>query len=221
MSEFGTLRARGIAMPQLQRWMRTHAKRRRSRGENLRALLLGCFLASALFGLTTYWVGLEVEEQRADMSDKFDFIKASVLAYAMSGSMEGNGIPRLPCPDLTGDGRAEYACGPDELEGYVPWQTLGLDREETINDWGIPVICKIDRPNAHACAGNLPRRGSLILTRQFEDQDTRSTVNAIFVLQSVKPKLGGKTGLTYVDAGTGGLFMGLCQNSQTLQSVNF
>lgn len=221
MSEFGTLRARGTAMPQLRSWMRSHAKRRRTAGENIRALLLGCFLASGLFGLTTYWVGLTVEEQRADMGDQFDFIKATLLAHAMSSAMQENGLPRVPCPDLNGDGVAEYSCGPGELEGYVPWKTLGLDPAETVNAWGIPVTYKIDRPNAHTCAGRLPRSGNLIMTRQYEGQETRSQVNAVFVLQSFKPKPRGRTGLTYIDAGTGSLFLGLCQNADTMGTVSF
>ncbi|NKB44785.1 MAG: hypothetical protein GKS03_10965 [Alphaproteobacteria bacterium] len=221
MSDFGPLRTRGIAMPQLQRWMRTHAKRHRTRRENVRALLLGSFLASALFGLTTYWVGLNVEERRADMADQFAFIKAAVLAHAMSGVMEENGTPLLPCPDLTGDGQAAFSCGRNELEGYVPWRTLGIDQEETLNDWGLPVVYKIDRPNAHTCAGRLPRRGNLIYTRQFEGEEMRRVVNAVFILQSYKPKARGRTGLTYIDAGTGGLFLGLCQNSEFMRTVQF
>lgn len=220
MPEFGSLRSQGIAMPQLQRWMRTHAKRNRTRKENVRALLLGSFLASALFGLTTYWVGLNVEERRADMEDQFAFIKAAVLAHAMSGVME-SGTAILPCPDLNGDGLAATSCGPDELEGNVPWRTLGIDQEETINDWNIPVVYKIDRPNANTCAGRLPRRGNLILTRQFEQDQLRSIVNAVFILQSYKPKPRGKIGITYVDAGTGGLFLGLCQNVEIMRSVRF
>lgn len=220
MPEFGSLRSRGIAMPQLQRWMRTHAKRSGSRTESVRVLLLGSFVASALFGLTTYWVGLNVEEQRADMADQFSFIKAAVLAHAMSGVME-SGTPLLPCPDLTGDGEAAYSCGTDELEGNVPWRTLGIDQEETVNDWGIPVVYKIDRPNANICAGRLPRRGSLIFTKQFEDDQLRTAVNAVFILQSHKPKPRGRVGITFVDAGTGGLFLGLCQNVQYMRTVQF
>jgi hypothetical protein len=220
MQEFGSLRSRGIAMPQLQRWMRTHAKRSGARTESIRGLLLGSFVASALFGLTTYWVGLNVEEQRADMADQFSFIKAAVLAHAMSGVME-SGTPILPCPDLTGDGQAAYSCGTDELEGSVPWLTLGIDREETINDWGIPVVYKIDRPNANICAGRLPRRGGLIFTKQFEEEQLRTIVNAVFILQSHKPKPRGRVGLTFVDAGTGGLFIGLCQNVEYMRAVQF
>lgn len=220
MPEFGSLRAHGIAMPQLQRWMRTHTKRSGGRGESIRVLLLGSFVASALFGLTTYWVGLNVEEQRADMADQFAFIKAAVLAHAMSGAME-SGTPVLPCPDLTGDGQAAYTCGTDELEGSVPWRTLGIDQEETVNDWGIPVVYKIDRPNANTCAGPLPRRGGLIFTKQFEGDQLRTAVNAVFILQSHKPKPRGRVGITFVDAGTGGLFLGLCQNVEYMRTVQF
>lgn len=225
MSKFGNLlaggRAGGLAMPQLQRYMRSHTKRRRSHGENLRALLFGCFLASSMFGLTTYWLGLNIQEQRADMGDQFDFIKAAVLAHSMGGAMSPDGTPRIPCPDLTGDGVAAEVCGPGELEGYVPWRTLGIGADETVNAWGIPVIYKVDRPNANTCAGRLPRRGSLILTRQFENEDRRSMVNAVFVLQSLKPTPRGKTDLTYLDAGTGGLFIGLCQNADAMDSYFF
>lgn len=160
-------------MPHLQRWMQSHAKRQRTRHENGKALLLGSFLAGALFGLTTYWVGLNVEERRADMADQFAFIKAAVLAHTMSRIMEGNGAPVLPCPDLTGDGQGAVTCGLSQLEGYVLWVTLGIDQEETVNDWGLPVIYKIDRPNANPCAGRLPRRGNLLFTRQFEGEEMR------------------------------------------------
>ncbi|MBT4739375.1 MAG: hypothetical protein HOO09_03240 [Rhodospirillaceae bacterium] len=221
MSDFGPKRSGGIAMPQLQRWMRSHAKRNRTRKENIRALLLGSFLASVFFGLTTYWVGLNVEERRADMADQFSFIKAAVLAHVMSGVMEENGTPLLPCPDLTGDGRAAISCGASELDGYVPWFTLGIDQEATINDWGLPVIYKIDRPNAHTCAGRLPRRGNLIFTRQFEGEELSRVLNAVFILQSYKPKARGKSGLNFVDAGTSGLFLGLCQNSEIMRTVQF
>lgn len=208
-------------MPQLQRYMRAHTKRRRSRSENVRALLFGCFLAGGMFGLTTYWVGLTVEERRADMGGEFDFIKAAVLAHSMGGVMGPEGTSRIPCPDLSGDGIAAESCGPGELEGYVPWRTLGIQESETINDWGIPVIYKIDRPNANTCAGRLPRRGSLVLTRQFEQDDIRTMVNAVFVLQSLKPTPRGNSDLTYLDAGTGGLFIGLCQNVEAMRTINF
>lgn len=208
-------------MPHLQRYMRAHSKRRRSHGENLRALVFGCFLAGGLFGLTTYWIGLTVEERRADMGDQFNFIKAAVLAHSMGGVMSPAGSSRIPCPDLTGDGVAAQSCGPGELEGYVPWRTLGIAKSETINAWGIPVIYKIDRPNANTCAGRLPRRGGLILTRQFEQEDVRTMVNAVFVLQSLKPTPRGKSDLTYLDAGTGGLFIGLCQNAEAMRTYRF
>ncbi len=135
----------------------------------------------------------------------------------MAGAMS----PRLPCPDLNGNGRAAYTCGPDELEGYVPWRTLGIDKEESLNAWGVPVVYKIDRPNADTCSGRLPRRGNLFLTRYINQQDSRSTLNAVFILQSLKPNRKGTVDLTYVDAGTGSLFMGLCQNAEFMQTVQF
>lgn len=217
----GNPRVGGIAMPQLQRYMRAHSKRRRSRSENVRALLLSCVLAGGMFGLTTYWVGLTVHERRADMGDEFNFIKAAVLAHSMGAAMGPEGTPRIPCPDRTGDGWAEEVCGPGELEGYVPWRTLGVGESETVNAWGIPIIYKVDRPNANTCAGRLPRRGNLILTRQFENEDTRTMVNAVFVLQSVKLNPRGRTDLTFLDAGTGGLFIGLCQNAEAMRDYTF
>lgn len=210
-----------IGLPQLQRWMRTNTRRRRSRTDNLKSVVLASVLASVLFGLSTYWVGLSVQQQRADMSDQFAFIKAAVLAHAMSGAMGPDGTPRLPCPDLNGNGRAAFTCGPGELEGYVPWRTLGIDREETLNAWGIPVIYKIDRPNADTCSGRLPRQGGLIMTRSMEQDDDRSILNAVFVLQSVRPTRSGQADLTFVDAGTGSLFLGLCQNADTMRTVQF
>lgn len=219
--KLGARAAGGIAMPQLQRYMRSHSKRRRSHGENVRALLFGCVLVSGLFGLTTYWVGLNVQERRADMGDQFDFIKAAVLAHSIGAAMGPDGTPRIPCPDLTGDGVAAERCGPGELEGYVPWRTLGIGPNDTINAWGIPVIYKVDRPNANTCAGRLPRRGNLILTRQFEHEDRRSMINAVFVLQSLKPTPRGKTDLKYLDSGGGGLFIGLCQNADDMQTYSF
>lgn len=213
--------AGGIAMPNLQQYMRTHSKRRRSRGDNLRAIVLASVLAGGLFGVTTYWVGLTVNERRADMGDEFDFIKAAVLAHSMGEAMGPDGVPRIPCPDLTGDGVAAEVCGPGELEGLVPWRTLGIGESETVNSWGIPVIYKVDRPNANTCAGRLPRRGNLILTRQFENDDQRTMVNAVFVIQSVKPNRQGRTDLTFLDAGTGGLFIGLCQNADVMRTYSF
>ena len=189
--------------------MRSHTKRRRSRKETLRTLLSASVLASALFGFPTYWVGITVQGQRAGMGDKFAFNKAAVLAHAMAGTMGPNGTPRLPCLDLNGNGRAAYTCGPDELEEYVPWRTLGIDEGEPLNAWGIPVIYKIDKPNADTCSGRLPRRGGLLTTRFIEQRDSRSMLNAVFVLQSIRPKRNGNTDLTYVDAGTGSLFLGL------------
>ena len=60
-------------------------------------------------------MGITAQGQRAGMGDQFAFIKAAVLAHAMAGAMGPDGTPRLPCPDLSGNGRAAYTYGPDEL----------------------------------------------------------------------------------------------------------
>lgn len=59
-------------------------------------------------------------------------IKEALYGYAM-----GNGA--LPCPDKNGDGEQDFASPAttppscDDVEGWLPWQTLGVDRGDA---WG-------------------------------------------------------------------------------------
>jgi hypothetical protein len=210
--------ASNVAMPQLRRWMRTHTKRRRSLLDNVRVVLVAGIMASFLTGVTTYWVGVNVEHKRADMSQQFDVIKSALLAHTEQIARSNGSAPVLPCPDLTGNGEAAQTCAVGELEGMVPWRTLGVPREMTINGWGNPLVYKIDRPNAHVCAGRLPRKGGLLLSRVFGGiEPDRTIVNATFVLQSFKPVSSVRDDLTYIDAGVGSMFLELCQISEEMK----
>jgi hypothetical protein len=46
-------------------------------------------------------------------------------------------------------------------------------------------------------------------------------LNAVFVLQNIRPKRNGNTDFMYVDDGIGSLFLGLCQNSEVMRTVQF
>ena len=89
-------------------------------------VILALLLATVLGPLATR---LEAEErQRAQ--DELSEIKEAILGFAVS-----NG--RMPCPDIDGDGaedRTAGACTDPIGNTYViaglPWQTLGVDRED-------------------------------------------------------------------------------------------
>ena len=218
MSEVTNTRTPSVALPQLRRWMRTHTRRRRTIFQNVQVLVVICVMAGFLSGVATYWYGVNLEHARADMSEQFDYIKAALLNHTEQVARQTSTAPVLPCPDLTGDGVAAETCGVGELEGMVPWRTLNVPPSMTINGWGNPIVYKIDRPNAHVCAGRQPRKGSLLLSRQFGGiKPDRTIVNATFVLQSVKPVVSVRDDLAYIDAGVGSMFISLCQATNDQQ----
>ncbi len=212
MSDVANTQSPGVALPQLRRWMRANTRRRRTIFQNVQVLAVVCVMSGFLAGLTTYWVGVNVEHERADMSLQFDSIKAALLTHAELTARQTGRSPVLPCPDLTGDGVAAESCGVGELEGMVPWRTLGIPPSITINGWDNPVVYKVDRPNAHVCAGRQPRKGGLLLSRQYGGiKPDRTIVSATFVLQSFKPVASVRDDLAYIDAGVGSMFLNLCQ----------
>lgn len=92
-------------------------------------LVLGLLLASLLGPLS---VRIEQQEIRKT-AEQMEEIKEALYGYAMDKEA-------LPCPAADDDGRAEDCCattptctGPADPEGWVPWQTLGLERGDA---WG-------------------------------------------------------------------------------------
>lgn len=70
-------------------------------------------------------------QANADTKRQLDEIGEALIGFAASHAV-ADGKPYLPCPNTNGDGaegsRTSGAC--DAQEGTIPWQTLGVGRED-------------------------------------------------------------------------------------------
>ncbi|NIR28068.1 MAG: prepilin-type N-terminal cleavage/methylation domain-containing protein [Gammaproteobacteria bacterium] len=77
--------------------------------------------------------------------EHLETIQEALIGFAVTS---GN---RLPCPDTDGDGVAEAPGACDDLEGYLPWVTLGLGRQDA---WGRRFRYRAN--NAYTAPGGVP-----------------------------------------------------------------
>ena len=118
----------------------------RAAGFTLLELAVVVAIVGVLLG--TLLVPLATQVEVANMKGTYEQLEAiheALIGYAVTS---GN---RLPCPDTDGDGVAETPGTCADTEGYLPWVTLGLGRQDA---WGRPFRYRAN--NAYTAAGGVP-----------------------------------------------------------------
>ncbi len=94
-------------------------------------LVIGLLLGGLLTPLSN-----KIESERyKESSRELDRIVDALMGYAVANR-------RLPCADMDGDGDdGDEAIADCNNEGFVPWLTLGVGREDA---WGHPIRYRVD-----------------------------------------------------------------------------
>nr|VFJ87368.1 MAG: prepilin-type N-terminal cleavage/methylation domain-containing protein [Candidatus Kentron sp. LFY]VFJ87645.1 MAG: prepilin-type N-terminal cleavage/methylation domain-containing protein [Candidatus Kentron sp. LFY] len=106
------------------------------RGFTLIEMAVVIAIISLLLGGLLIPLGAQIESRRIrDTERQLGIIKGALIGFAIT-SLNG----RLPCPDIDGDGVEDRAISQSatsctQLEGELPWVTLGLARTDA---WGRP-----------------------------------------------------------------------------------
>ncbi len=126
----------------------TASARAASRASGFTLLELAVVVAIVGVLLGTLLVPLATQVEVGNMKHTHDQLRAieeALVGYAVTS---GN---RLPCPDTDGDGVAEAPGTCDDAEGFLPWVTLGLGRQDA---WGRPFRYRAN--NAYTAAAGVP-----------------------------------------------------------------
>lgn len=101
---------------------------RHARGFSLIEMAFVLVIVTLLLGGLLVPFATQVEQKRiAETQKALEEIKEALLGFAVA-----NG--RLPCPDFTNDGRADFPCTTVAVpEGNLPWVTLGVANSDA---WG-------------------------------------------------------------------------------------
>ncbi|MGH8594444.1 MAG: prepilin-type N-terminal cleavage/methylation domain-containing protein [Gammaproteobacteria bacterium] len=144
-------------------------------------LVLGLLLASLLGPLS---IRIEQQEIRKT-SDQMEEIKEALYGYAMDKEA-------LPCPDTDSpaDGLANPPCSGAGLQGWLPWQDLGVDRADW---WGSLFRYRVTEaftiPDNGVCGGvpgdlDLCRSGEITIRTRGYDKPS-ATVSLVTQIPAV------------------------------------
>lgn len=104
--------------------------------------------ATVIFSIKILSANTVKAERSVELSEKLDKIKQSLIQFATV-----NG--RLPCPadgtlltptsdpGLASPAVATAACTNNQAAGVVPWATLGLPRETSVDPWGRKITYRV------------------------------------------------------------------------------
>jgi len=121
-------------------------------------LILGILLGSVLVPLSVQMLNQKIKETRATLSH----VRDAIIGFAVINK-------RLPCPDTSGNGE-ENGPNCNDVEGAVPWSTLGVGRYDA---WSKPLRYRIDN-NYSSSIANPPNT-----TSGISIQDLKNTALSI------------------------------------------
>jgi prepilin-type N-terminal cleavage/methylation domain-containing protein len=158
-----------------------------SRGFTLTEIAIVLFIVALLLGSMMLPIAAQVETRdNADAQKVMGEIREALIGYAVSRA----GRPFLPCPDTDGDGveqpRVGGACPADE--GDVPWNTLGLGRNDP---WNRPYRYRVTPAFSNSAGFLLTSAGTLRLCTDSACGATVATAIPAVILTKGKDGAGG------------------------------
>ncbi|GAB6081063.1 prepilin-type N-terminal cleavage/methylation domain-containing protein [Hydrogenophilus hirschii] len=161
----------------------------RSRGFSLVEAALVLVLVALVLGALLVPFGAQQEQKRIqETRDKMARVREALIGYAVARCGVTATVPCLPCPsapgatweNTTGEPRASCATVND-AEGIVPWQALGLSKNDAVDAWTRPFRYRVlekavtgSGTVTHASGTNCPTTPSAITVCRRDPSGTKT-----------------------------------------------
>lgn len=117
-----------------------------NRGFSLVEAALVLVLVSLVLGSLLIPFGTQQEQKRIlETREKMARIREALIGYAVARCGASASVPCLPCPSAPGSswentaGTPRMSCATvSDAEGVVPWQALGLSKDDAVDAWTRP-----------------------------------------------------------------------------------